>query len=130
MSEHTHLTVSTDHAVKGIDATLVENRHLRVVLLQGKGGDILEFRDKRTDIDVLWSTPHNWQPPSNSFVHIDSNTSWDTHYPGGWQQNLPVAGGARGEVSGVQYDQHGESALIPWEVTTVSESTTAVTSDL
>jgi len=110
--------ISTDFAYEGIEAALMENEHLRVVVLTGKGGDILEFRDKRTDVDVLWHARHNWQSPSSNYVASGPVDEWMSHYPGGWQINLPLAGWG-GEVSDTAYGLHGESALLPWDATVV-----------
>lgn len=108
--------ISTEFTYKGIDATIMENNHLRVMLLQGKGGDILEFRDKQRDVDVLWHANHNWQPPKDRYVPSETTATWLDHYPGGWQVNLPIAGNGR-EIQGNAYGMHGESALIPWDAT-------------
>jgi hypothetical protein len=60
--------ISTDFQYRGIDAVLMENESLRVTLLAGKGGDILELRDKRADVDVLWHAQHNWQSPAETYI--------------------------------------------------------------
>lgn len=117
--------VSTEYAYRGIDAALMETEHLRLFVLTGKGGDILEFRDKRTDIDVLWHAHHNWQPPADRFVPTAAETTWLDHYPGGWQVNLPV-GGFGWEIEGNAYGLHGESALLPWEVLNTAAGPTGV----
>lgn len=114
------LRIDDAYTYEGIDAVFVENRHLRIMILPGKGGDILEFRDKRTDVDVLWHAEHNWQPPDSRTVPSVGPTTWLDHYPGGWQLNLPLAG-FTDDFGGTPYGLHGESALIPWESTTVAD---------
>ncbi len=106
--------IQTEFTYRGIDAVFMENEYLRIMVLPGKGGDILEFRDKRRDVDVLWQTKHNWQPPRDRYVPAETNTTWNDHYPGGWQMNLPVAGGGM-DIDGNAYGLHGESSLLPWE---------------
>lgn len=118
--------VSTAYSYRGIDTAILENEHLRIVILTGKGGDIVEFRDKRTDVDVMWRTKHNWVPPADRYVPSVVDTTWNDHYPGGWQINLPVAGGGW-EFPGNAYGQHGESALIPWNASIVRNDDEAVT---
>lgn len=118
--------ISTEFAFRGIEAAFLENEALRVMVLPGKGGDVLEFRDKRTDVDVLWQTPHNWTPPGDRFVPSAAETTWNDHYPGGWQVNLPVAGGGM-EIEGNEYGLHGESALLPWDAEVVRNDDEAVT---
>lgn len=116
-------TISTDYAYRGIDVAFLENRHLRVMVLVGKGGDIVEFRDKRTDVDVLYRTPHNWQPPGS--VPYAGQTRFSDHYPGGWQVNLPMVGYGEG-IGGAPYGLHGESALIPFDATVSCDDEDAV----
>ncbi len=111
---------------RGIEAMFLENRHLRILLLPGKGGDILEFRDKRADVDVLFHTDHNWQPPTERPVPSVAATAWQDTYPGGWNVNLPVAG-YTDDFAGTPYGLHGETALIPWEATVVRDDDEAVT---
>ena len=106
--------VSTDFTYRGIDAAFLENESIRVLVLTGKGGDIVEFRDKRTDIDVLWRAPHEWTAPRDRYVPSVAESTWNEHYPGGWQTNLPVAGDGM-DIDGSAYGLHGESALLPWE---------------
>jgi galactose mutarotase-like enzyme len=101
---------------RGIDTVFLENERLRVMVLPGKGGDILEFRDKASDVDVLWHADHNWQPPGDRVVPSLDATTWHDHYPGGWQVNLPVAGYTEG-FGDAPYGLHGESALLPFEYT-------------
>ncbi|MCU4742992.1 aldose 1-epimerase [Natronoglomus mannanivorans] len=118
--------ISTDFTYRGIETAILENEALRVMVLTGKGGDIVEFRDKRTDVDVLWRTPHEWTPPRERYVPTASETAWNEHYPGGWQVNLPVAGGGW-EIDGSAYGIHGESALLPWDAEVVRDDSEAVT---
>lgn len=118
--------VETAFSYRGIDAAFLENEILRVMVLPGKGGDILELRDKRRDVDVLWQTPHRWTPPDQRHVPSVSRTTWNDHYPGGWQVNLPVAG-TGWEIDGNAYGLHGESALLPWDAEVRRDDGAAVT---
>jgi hypothetical protein len=113
---------------RGIDTVFLENEYLRMMVLPGKGGDILEFRDKRTDVDVLWHADHNWQPPMDRPVPSADPTMFHDHYPGGWQLNLPVAGYTDGFYD-APYGLHGESALLPFEYD-ATERTAAVELEL
>lgn len=117
------LTAEFDY--KGLDATFLENEHLRILLLPEKGGDIIEFRDKHTDTDVMFHTDHNWQPPGDRGVPAVDPTAWHDSYPGGWQINLPVAGFAS-EFDGTPYGLHGETALIPWDQEIIQDNEDAV----
>jgi galactose mutarotase-like enzyme len=122
-------SVTTAFTYRGVDAAFLENDHLRVMVLPGKGGDVLEFRDKRTDVDVLWHADHNWEPPSERYVPSETSATWLDHYPGGWQVNLPVAGDGM-DIPGNAYGLHGESALLPWAATVTEESDEAVELEL
>jgi hypothetical protein len=117
-----------DFQYRGIDTVFLENEHLRVMVLPGKGGDVLEFHDKRTDVDVLWHADHNWQSPTDRPVPSVDPTMFHDHYPGGWQCNLPVAGYTDGFYD-APYGLHGESALLPFEYD-VQEGTEAVELEL
>ncbi len=44
--------VSDECNVQGIPSVVLQNGHIRVVVLVGKGTDIYEFRDKSSDTDV------------------------------------------------------------------------------
>lgn len=118
--------IATEYTYKNIETAFLENEFLRIKVLPGKGGDILEFRDKRTDVDVLWNSPHNWHPPRTRYVPSVSETTWYDHYPGGWQVNVPVAGHGW-EIDGNAYGLHGESSLIPWHAKVVKDDDEAVT---
>jgi len=124
-SDWTLPRIATEFTYRGIDAAFLENDHLRVMVLPGKGGDVLEFRDKRADVDVLYHTEHNWQPPADRPVPATDPTAWHDTYPGGWQVNLPVAGYADG-FAGTPYGLHGESALLEWDAAVVRDDDEAV----
>jgi hypothetical protein len=125
MSEWSFPRVQTEFAYRGIEAAFLENAHLRVMVLPGKGGDVLEFRDKRADVDVLYHTDHNWQPPDRRRVPTADQTAWHDTYPGGWQVNLPLAGYADG-FEGTPYGLHGETALLEWDATVARDDEAAV----
>lgn len=106
-----HLTT-----VAGIDAVVLENDRLRVTLLSGKGGDLVEFNVKRHDLDIAWLAPGGVRDP-NAFL----STSPDPHatfldvWPGGWQDIFPSAG-EPSSWNGARYGQHGELSNMPWDV--------------
>ncbi|WP_152043106.1 aldose 1-epimerase [Salinigranum salinum] len=121
-------TVTAEYSRRGLDVVFLENDHLRVELLAGKGGDVTEITDKRTDTNVLFEAPHGWRPPGDGVVGApDGAFAFLDHYPGGWQSVLPAAGGPA-SVGGTPLALHGESTLIPWtaRVTTDTPSRVAV----
>lgn len=117
--------VSTAFEYRGIETAFLENEALRIMVLPGKGGDVLEFRDKHADVDVFYHTDHNWQPPTDRSVPAVDATTWHDTYPGGWQVNLPIAGYTDG-FDGTPYGLHGESALLPWDAEVVRDDGDAV----
>lgn len=126
---NTRPAITDDYTYRDLDAVLMENDVLRLLVVPGKGGDILEFRDKRADVNVLWQAHHNWEPPGSRYVPSNSPGTWIDHYPGGWQLNLPLAG-FTDDFGGVPYGVHGESALIPWDHQIVRNDDEAVTLQL
>lgn len=118
--------IDTGYQYRGIDSTVLENEALRVVVLTGKGADVLELRDKQADVNLLFEAPHNWQPLGGAYAQsVDVGTNWMDHYPGGWQDCLPM-GGNNPSAAGAEYGQHGESPLIPWESDVVEATDRAV----
>ena len=118
-------TIDDAYTYNDIDAVVMENAHLRAMVLPGKGGDILEFRDKSSDVDVLWQAEHEWVPPDTRVIPTADATTWHDHYPGGWQLNLPVAG-YTDDFAGTPYGLHGESALLPWDTIIARDDADAV----
>ncbi|WP_290815738.1 DUF4432 family protein [Halovivax sp.] len=122
------LSVTDEYARRGIDTVHLENDRLRVEVLAGKGGDVTEIRDKRTDVNVLFETPHEWYAPAAG--QIGSPDDWFTfldHFPGGWNSVLPTAG-APAQVEGAPLAHHGESTLIPFDARTTAEDDRVVVS--
>jgi galactose mutarotase-like enzyme len=107
--------VSETEQYGGARTLVLENSRISVSLLVEKGTDIVEFRRKDTDVNVLFEAPHNWQSPTSGYVpSLDHGTNWMDYYPGGWQDCLPLAGNAP-SAHGAEYGIHGESSLLPWE---------------
>lgn len=118
--------IDDSFSYKGIDAVFLENARVRLLVLPGKGGDVLEFRDKQTDVNVLWQADHDWRVPGDGEIPVlDPNAAHD-FYPGGWQLHLPLAG-YTDDFDGTPYSLHGESALIPWDATVARDDEEVVT---
>jgi len=111
--------VSREYERRGTPVVFLENESLRVEILTGKGADVTQIVDKRTDTNVLFESPHEWRLPSEDYENApDATFSFIDHYPGGWQDILPTAGGPA-EIRGAPFATHGESSLLPWEVQNV-----------
>ena len=115
-------SITTQYMRRGIETAFLENDYLRVEVLTGKGGDITEIRDKRTDINVLFESPHEWRAPGDGPVGApDGSFTYLDYYPGGWQDVLPAAGGPT-TAHGAPLALHGEAPLVPWDATVLEDS--------
>lgn len=107
--------VNDEFDVEGIPSLVLENGHIRVVVLVGKGTDIYEFRDKSSDTDVLWKTPWGVVNPK---THVPDTPSMEASfldfYHGGWQELFPNAG-SNCTYRGAELGVHGEVCKIPWD---------------
>lgn len=107
----------------GLDAVVVENAALRVTLLTGKGGDLVELLYKPRDLDFAWLAPGGVRDP-RTLAH--AGDAFMESYAGGWQDILPSAG-TPSEHAGASYGQHGESSLVPWDCAIVEDTEPRVT---
>ena len=111
----------------GLDAVVLENARLRVTVLAGKGGDIVELNYKPRDLDFAWLSPGGVRDPRTlSGDAADPLAGFMESYPGGWQEVLPN-GGVPGSQAGASYGQHGEVALVPWDHEIVRDGEDGVT---
>ncbi|MCI0418394.1 MAG: DUF4432 domain-containing protein, partial [Acidobacteria bacterium] len=103
--------------INGVPGFSLENQQLRVVVLTGKGTDILEFRHKPSGIDVLFKTPWGLKNPQ-TYVHDTPAAAapFMDFYPGGWQELFPNAGN-NCVYRGAELGFHGEICKVPWEFT-------------
>ncbi len=110
--------VLTDITVRGYDALVIENEILRVMVLPGKGTDVVEFLHKPTDCDFTWGTAWGLRERGlcDGFI---------LNYEGGWQEVFPN-GGMPCQYNGADLRQHDEAALLPWDWTVVEQSANRV----
>jgi hypothetical protein len=102
--------------VEGLTAVTLENAQLRVGILAGKGADIYELLYKPRDVDVLWRSPLGIVNPaagSSSIASAEGN--FMDSYEGGWQELFPTLG-APARYYGAELGEHGEVAMLPWEM--------------
>jgi galactose mutarotase-like enzyme len=103
----------------GFQALVLENRHIRVVVLPEFGGKIWSIVSKRHDREMLWHHPRMPMRPAHY------GATYDDWFTGGWDEvfpnDYPVA------VGGERYPDHGEVWSLParWRVL---ESTDAAVS--
>ncbi|MCG5218806.1 DUF4432 family protein [Streptosporangium soli] len=106
----------------GMRAVVLENELLRVTVLAGKGGDVVEFAHKPTDTDFVWLSPQGLRAPHDvAGGAADDEAAFIDHYEGGWQEVFPN-GGAPSVYRGARLAQHGEVAGLPWAATIVADS--------
>jgi hypothetical protein len=100
---------------------VLENELLKIGILASKGADIVEFRYKPWDLDLLWHTPQPMMPPGQLIsTSPRQQGSFLDFFPGGWQEVLPNAGPAT-VYKGAELGQHGEVALLPWTVRVIAD---------
>ena len=111
-----------ESSVGGIKSLVLENGHLEVVVLVGKGTDIFSFRHRASGTDFLWKAPWGVRDPATTIQDTANPTSsFLDYYFGGWQELFPNAGAActyRGAELGV----HGEVCKVPWTWRIVEET--------
>lgn len=111
-----------EYTWRGHRLVVLENELLKIGVIASKGADILEFRYKPQDLDVLWHAPQPLMPPGQ-YIPTTSRAqgAFLDYFPGGWQEVFPNAGPAA-IYRGAEIGQHGEVALQPWDVRIVEDN--------
>jgi galactose mutarotase-like enzyme len=111
---------------RGHRLIMLENELLRIGVLASKGADLIEFRYKPIDLDLLWHAPQPVLPAGEGMpTTARAQGFFLDQFAGGWQEVLPNAGPAT-VFKGAELGQHGEVALLPWDVRVVDDSAAAV----
>jgi hypothetical protein len=91
---------TSDWTYRGLQALILENRHLRVTVLPELGGKIWSILHKPADREMLWHNPR--VPPRRA----PYGATYDNWFCGGWDEvfpnDFPV------EVAGEAWPDHGE----------------------
>ena len=99
----------------------LENAHLKIGVLVGRGADVFEFRYKPQDVNFLLRLPGDIKNPAKDFVQKrDTNSQMEDYFYGGWQDCLPNS--APFNYRGASYGQHGEVWGIPWNYSIIGDS--------
>ncbi len=106
--------VSTDWSYRGLDAVVLENRMLRLVILPQAGGKIWQITYKPLDADLLWNNPRI--PPAK----LPLNSRYDDVWSGGWDELFPNDEASL--IEGESYPDHGELWTGNWSAETFSNS--------
>jgi galactose mutarotase-like enzyme len=106
--------LSTEWALAGQPAVVLENRRVRVVVLPALGGKIISLVDKTADTELLWRNPRVPLRPSALGAGYDDN------FLGGWDELFP--NDEPEELGGEPMPDHGELWTSPWSVMTGQDS--------
>jgi galactose mutarotase-like enzyme len=93
---------------------ILENELLRVTVLVDKGSDIVEFRYKPLDLDLLFFAPGGIRNPNRGLASAPSGGAFLDYFSGGWNEILPN-GGPPVNYKGAELGQHAEISLVPWQ---------------
>lgn len=101
------ITVTTDWSYRNMQTIIVENEHMRVVLIPELGGKLWQITEKSRGHDLLWHHPRIKPRP------VALHTSYDDHFYGGWDELFP------NDMAELIQDEampdHGELWSLPWE---------------
>jgi len=115
-----------EYTWNGMRLVTLENERLRVSVLPDKGADVLELRYKPADLDVLWHAPPRVTAPGSYIPTVArAGGSFLDYYGGGWQEIFPSAGPPT-IYKGAELGQHGEVALLPWDMRIVEDTETRI----
>jgi len=113
---------ATHFSCEGLDLLAIENERVRIVIWPQHGADLLEFRNKASDIDVLWKNPQCWPPRPCALdqPHRGRSEFYDIFH-GGWFVSLPN-GFFPADYYGAPIGCHGELLAVPWTAEVLEES--------
>ena len=98
--------VTTGWSLHGLDALVLANDRLRVVLLPQLGGRIWEITPVATGRQLLW---HN---PGVPVAPVPFGSGYDDNFLGGWDELFP--NDLPEELAGEPFPDHGEVWSVPW----------------
>jgi hypothetical protein len=100
---------------------VLENSRVKVGILVSRGAEIVEFRFKPLDMDVLWHTDRALPSPGYFPQTAQEVDTFFDHFVGGWQESFPT-GNSVGSFRGARLALHGEVSLQPWDYDVVRDS--------
>lgn len=112
-------------SLAGMETLTLESDTLSVVVLLGKGADILSIVDRASGVDPLLRAPWGVRDPRLGLPVGSPLVQWIERYPGGWQELLPNFGPPCTH-GGIEHTMHGEAAVMPWRAEVVAEDDDAV----
>jgi hypothetical protein len=112
---HWGCRLNDEITLHGIEALLIQNELIQVMILVGQGGEIVQFLHKPTDTDFLWRGPNRLHRaahfPTNGSAHP---APFLDQWSGGWFEAMPN-GGPACEYKGAPLGFFGETVLVPWQ---------------
>lgn len=107
-------TISDEWTYNQMRVVWMENDHLRIGVLVGRGSDIFEFNYKPRNLNFLLRLDKDIHNPSQIVSQIrDTGNQLEDYYYGGWQEVLPNS--APTIYRNAELGQHGEVWMIPWK---------------
>lgn len=99
---------------QNMNAIILQNEQIQIVILIDKGAEIIQFLYKPMDVDFLWRAPNSITTPDH-FVRAGSsqNSQFFDHWDGGWIEILPN-GGTACEYKGAPLGFYAETINVPW----------------
>ncbi len=111
--------VSKDWSFNGVQAIVLENDRLRVVLLPELGGKVWQISDRRAGRDLLWQNPRITARP------VPFGSVYDDVFFGGWDELFP--NDVPEELDGEPFPDHGELWASAWQWRVDQQDPDAVT---
>ena len=108
----TYKSIEDGWTCQGYEAVILDNQWFHMVVLPGKGFDILRCIYKPENLPLTWSTAWGLRPRGTASGFIDN-------YEGGFQIVFPN-GGTEARYQGAIFGQHGDVNLLPWRARTSS----------
>lgn len=126
---HQKCKVSHGDPINGLETIYLENEWLKIGVLVGRGADIFEVIYKPENTNILLRLDRPIYNPSRDMPQRrDTLNQFEDYYYGGWQSIFPNS--APINYFGAQLGQHGEVWQIPWQLTSISETTGFVAVEL
>lgn len=101
------LILNSGATLHGLRTILLENRHLRIVVLPEAGAKVWQITYKPLDADLLWNNPS--VPPTRQILHACYDDTWS----GGWDELFP--NDEADALQGNALADHGELWTGEWQ---------------
>lgn len=113
--------ISDEWSYRGMRTLVLENELLRVTVLLDRGSDIVEFRYKPLDLDLLHFGQQGLRNPMQEIPSAYTDSPYLDFFNGGWNEILPN-GGSPVIYKGAALGQHGEISLLPWRCSLLEDT--------